>query len=451
MSHQNEDYLSDLIQKGSQPECTEYLEKLSPSETAWMISRISEGDRSNLLQMLHPEEAADLLMNLPEEQVADILEETDTQLASTIIQRMDPQNQADILSEIGTKEADAIMESMPSHEGDLVRQLLKYPEDSAGGLMQTRFVSFKNTDTVQDVLTDLRENVEIYSDYDVQYVYVTSDKGALIGVLRLRDLVMTKPHKSIESIMIANPTHVSVHSPLSELQDFFVEHASFLGVPVTDDSEVLVGVVNHSDVKEAEGDAANEAFLKTSGIIGGEEFRSMPLTQRALRRLTWLCPNIVLNIIAASVIALFQDTIQVVIALAVFLPIISDMSGCSGNQAVAVSIRELTLGLIRPTEYFRVLIKEAGLGILNGIALGFMLGGVAYLWQGNLYLSLVVGSALALNTLLSVMLGGLVPLVMRRMSVDPALASGPLLTTVTDMCGFFLVLSMATYSLPYLT
>jgi magnesium transporter len=158
----------------------------------------------------------------------------------------------------------------------------------------------------------------------------------------------------------------------------------------------------------------------------------------------------VLNMIAASVIALYQDTLRAAIALAVFLPIISDMSGCSGNQAVAVSIRELSLGLIRPSEFLRVFSKEALLGLFNGLVLGLVLGAVAVLWKGNLQLGLVVGSALALNTLLSVVIGGSMPLLLKKLGADPALASMPLLTTITDMCGFFFVLSFASATLPSL-
>ena len=177
----------------------------------------------------------------------------------------------------------------------------------------------------------------------------------------------------------------------------------------------------------------------------------MPLLQRSRRRLTWLSVNIVLNILAASVIAFYQDTLSSVIALAVFLPIISDMSGCSGNQAVAVSIRELTLGLVKPNELFRVLAKEIGVGIVNGVILGMLLALVAILWKGNPYFGLVVGGALAVNTIVAVCLGGLIPLYLKKMGKDPALASGPILTTVTDMCGFFFALAFATFMMPFLS
>jgi magnesium transporter len=136
-----------------------------------------------------------------------------------------------------------------------------------------------------------------------------------------------------------------------------------------------------------------------------------------------------------------------VIALAVFLPIISDMSGCSGNQAVAVSMRELSLGLVRPLDAFRVWLKEIGVGLINGLVLGLLLGTAAWIWKGNTALGLVVATAMALNTVVAVSIGGTVPLLLKRLKFDPALASGPILTTITDMCGFFFVLSFATLML----
>jgi magnesium transporter len=293
------------------------------------------------------------------------------------------------------------------------------------------------------VLDDLRANAERYSDYEVQYAYVVDAHGVLKGVLRLRDLVLARPERLAAEITIRDPHAVAVDTSLDELWDFFEDHR-FLGVPVVDAAGCLLGVVRRSVVLEALGDRAESDRQKALGIVGGEELRSLPLTVRSRRRLAWLSVNVVLNLVAASVIAYFEDTLQAVIALAVFLPIISDMSGCSGNQAVAVSLRELSLGLVKPHEVLYVWLKEASVGLINGAALGAMLAGVAYAWKGNAWLGLVVGVALAANTLIAVSLGGLVPLILRRLRVDPAVASGPLLTTVTDLCGFALVLGLAT-------
>ncbi|MFA6242783.1 MAG: magnesium transporter, partial [Candidatus Hydrogenedentales bacterium] len=222
---------------------------------------------------------------------------------------------------------------------------------------------------------------------------------------------------------------------------------AYFGVPVVDASGAMLGVVQGADVEEAQGEAAQRTFLRFSGIIGGEELRSMPLSSRSFRRLSFLTINIFLNVIAASVIVAFESTLAKVIALAAFLPIISDMSGCSGSQAIAVSIRELSLGLIKPRDFTRVCLQEILVGLPNGIVLGSVLGFMAYLWKGNAYLGLVVGLALALNTVVGVTLGGAIPLIMSRLRIDPALAAAPMLTTVTDMCGFFLSLSFAALAL----
>jgi magnesium transporter len=181
-----------------------------------------------------------------------------------------------------------------------------------------------------------------------------------------------------------------------------------------------------------------------------DELRTMPVWYRSRRRLAWLSSNIVLNIIAASVISAYEETLMAVIAIAVFLPMVSDMSGCSGNQAVGVSMRELALGLTKPTDLFYVLKKEFSVGIINGVILGIMVGIVAWLWKDNAVLGLVIGLALSVNTVLAVAIGGTVPLILKGFGIDPAVASGPLLTTITDMAGFFLVLSLATLFMPLL-
>jgi magnesium transporter len=249
--------------------------------------------------------------------------------------------------------------------------------------------------------------------------------------------------------MISQPLHVEESTQLHKLGEFFDWH-DFLGVPVTDAAGRLLGVVRRHDVEEALADRSENDYLKSQGIVGGEELRTMPLLRRSSRRLSWLSINIVLNMIAASIIAVYQDTLSSVIALAVFLPIISDMSGCSGNQAVAVSMRELSLGLVKPFEVLRVWGKELSVGLINGIVLGLLLGLAAWVWKGNPYLGLVVASAMALNTVVAVSIGGTVPLLLKYINFDPALASGPILTTITDMCGFFLVLSFATMMLAWL-
>jgi len=217
----------------------------------------------------------------------------------------------------------------------------------------------------------------------------------------------------------------------------------FVGLPVVDEDGRLVGIVLRSDIEEAHGERAEEALMRFGGIIGGEELRSMPVLPRAFRRLSWLCVNLAFSLAAAGVILFYKETIEQVIILAFFIPVIGNMSGCSGNQAVAVSIRELTLGLIKPQDFMRVFTKEAQVALVNGVILGVILGVISYIASGNLTLGLVVGGALACNTLVALVLGGLVPLILRAMKADPALAAPLVVTTIADMCGFFLVLATA--------
>jgi len=441
--------LREILAAGDARALLDALASLGPAETARAISRLEQEERSRLLTLLDPADAADVIDDISDAQAIDLIEDLPPERAAAIVDELQSDRQADLLGELDDEEARAILRAMSPEEASDARRLLAYPADSAGGLMLTEYLAYRRDLRVRDVLDDLQRNRERYADYHVQYLYVVDEGGALVGVLRMRDLIFPSVAARLDEVMIASPLRVSVTADLEELAQFFDEH-SLYGVPVVDDRMRLLGIVLPEAVEEEIRNRSDRQFMESSGIVGGEELRSMPLLLRSRRRLSWLGVNVLLNLVAASVIAFYQDTLSAVIALAVFLPIISDMSGCSGNQAVAVSIRELTLGLVHPREHGRVVAKEAAVGLVNGLALGALLGGVALLWKGNVYLGLVVGGALAANTLLSVCLGGFLPLLLRRVRLDPALVSGPALTTVTDMCGFLLVLSFATALLPRL-
>jgi magnesium transporter len=441
--------LKELITSRRPDEILPFLASLSPGEPARAIDRLDEDDRMTLFTLLPPDEAAEVLDALPESEAAETIEDLPAARAAAIVAELPSNEQADLLGQLEHPEAEAILASMGTVRATTARRLLSYEPDTAGGLMIAEYLAYPESGTVGDVVADLRTHGERYADYNVQYAYVVDVEDRLVGVLRVRDLLLSPASRPLREIMLSDPLRVPDTTPLEQLNRLFDEH-SLYGVPVTDVDGVLVGVVRRAAVEEALRQRATRLFLAVSGLVGEEELRSMPLPTRSVRRLSWLSLNIVLNVISASVIAIYQDTLSAAIALAVFLPIISDMSGCSGNQAVAVSIRELTLGLIRPYEFMRVVFKEGAIGILNGIVLGILLGSLAFFWKHNLYLSLVVGVALTLNTMLSVLLGGLIPLGLKGLRLDPALASGPILTTVTDMCGFFLVLSLASMVLPRL-
>ena len=441
-------FATDLLEAGDLAGAGEYLGALSDTQRTRVFSRVAPELQRRLLVGISADDAAEYLHEMPDVQALKILESMESAKAAGVLAELPKKEQADFVGELSARSMDAILLEMETDAAQTVRKLAQYEDEEAGGIMSVKFLAFNESQSVSQVIEHIRENVDQLSDFDVQYAYVVDAGKHLRGVLRLRDLLVSRGKVEIGSLMIREPLFVTTHTRLPELHATFDSH-SFIGIPVVNHAEELVGVLRRSDVEEAMSERYQNDYQKAQGIVS-EELRTMPLWTRARRRLAWLSVNILLNIGAASVIAIYQDTLEKVIALAVFLPIISDMSGCSGNQAVAVSMRELSLGLVGPGEFMRVWFKEISVGLINGFALGILIGVVAFLWKGNPWLGGVVGIALMLNTIIAVSLGGTLPLVMRLFKLDPALASGPILTTVTDMCGFFLVLSAASMLLQYL-
>ncbi len=438
--------LRELLAAGDTSALVAYLETLSSDDTVRAIFRLSPEEQSRLVAALPPEEAAELIDEVPEAYAADLLEELAPQDAASIVGQLDSDDIADLLAELDQEDLEEILGHMDPDDADEARRLISYAPDCAGGLMMTEYLAYQGVTKVRDVIRDLSSRTEDFPLYHLQQIYVIGPRGRLRGAVNLQSVAFADPDTPL-SVLSQPADAVAVSAGLAELEEFFDTHDQVVA-PVVDSGNHLVGVLRRRAVFEAIAERAEADSLKRQGIVGGEELRSMPVLLRSRRRLSWLSVNILLNIIAASVIALYEETLAAAIALAVFLPIVSDMSGCSGNQAVAVSMRELTLGIVRPADLLRVWLKEASVGLLNGLALGLLIAAAAWVWKGNPWLGLVVGAALALNTLIAVSIGGTVPLLLKGIRIDPALASGPVLTTITDMCGFFLVLSLATLMLP---
>lgn len=438
--------LLEAVEASNQQQVADIVEAISSHEALRQVSLMGSEDRDLLLGMLSPETAAELVEEAPSELAVTLIEHLDSAVAAKIMEELHSDTQADIVQEMETESSEALLSAMDYESAEGVRRLSQYDPDTAGGLMELEAFSFPVDGTVGGVLRSLIEGDEAFERHRGQHPYIIDKNGKLVGVVSLRNMLRSKRSVQLVDIMHA-PISVMPETSQEELADLFDENP-FLGIPVVDDSGILLGVVSRLEFAEAELERAEQQSLSRQQI--GDELRSMPTLLRSRRRLAWLSSNIVLNIIAASVISAYEETIAAVIAIAVFLPMVSDMSGCSGNQAVGVSMRELSLGLTRPVDLFHVLKKELGVGIINGIVLGILIGIVAWVWKDNGYLGLVIGLALTMNTLLAVSIGGTVPLVLKNFGIDPAVASGPLLTTVTDMAGFFLVLSLATLFMPQL-
>jgi magnesium transporter len=442
-------------------EIEDALDRGDTQQIRTIIESRSNAELTQAVGRLHYQARQRLALSLPPRDMVKFLHKADPLVSAPLLALMKPENAAlavagvredirqSVLKNLPDGDSRIIMASLSPAERKAIQRRLSYLTNSAGALMTSHFVSHSIDATVGDVIDKLRKNAEEYADYEVQYVYVLGENEKLEGVLRLRDLLFKDARNPVREAMIAEPAQCHPEASLEEMIAFFEERA-FFAVPVVDGQSVMLGIVSRKIVLRAATVRANNTMMKLHGIIGGEEYRSMPLGTRSLRRLSWLTVNIFLNLLAAGVIVLFEDTLLRVISLAAFLPIISDMSGNAGNQAVAVSLRELTLRLIRPAEFGYVLLKESALGLINGLALGLLLGIMALIWKGNLWLGLVAGGALAINTIVAVCAGGILPLALRRLKVDPALVASPVLTTVTDVSGFLFTLGFATLALDWI-
>ena len=443
----DKDVLDEALECGDGTALEALLAERPPSEALRLVLELSAEERNRMLALVGAEAAARIVEEAPAELAAEIVQELDAEVAVRIVEELDSDDRADLIDELDLGDAEAILARMDPEDAADVRRLIQYESDTAGGLMLAETFAFRADETVGAVLRGLTADEDDFERYRGQHPYVIDAEGRLLGVLSLRTLLTIRRSTRLVDVM-AEAIAVPPTATLDELQNLFDEHP-FLGIPVVDAKGALIGFVSRTAVAEAVQERTESDSLKLQGVIG-DELRSMPTFLRARRRLAWLSANIVLNIIAASVISAYEETLDAVIAIAVFLPMVSDMSGCSGNQAVAVSLRELALGLTRPADTARVWLKEISVGVMNGLVLGLLIGIVAWLWKDNPWLGVVIGAALAINTMIAVSIGGVVPLVLKRFGTDPAVASGPLLTTVTDMAGFFLVLSLATQMMPLL-
>lgn len=440
--------LQTLTDQGDAASLDELVNELEPTARLRAFTRLDEEEQAKLMQLVSPENAADLIEDLPDVHAATLIEQIDAPQAADIVEELDSDQGADLLADLDREDASAILAQMEPGAAGEVRKLITYADDVAGGLMAPEEFACAPSATIGDFLDDFRANRAERGELP-QRIMLVDRNQRLVGGVEIADVLIAD--RSTQLSTLSQPAVPVLDSAaLDELAEYFDRYET-LGAPVVNSDRVLVGRLRRRAVDEALANRAQEDQLKFQGIVGGEELRSMPVATRSKRRLSWLSINIFLNVMAASVIAFFEDTLSAVIALAVFLPIVSDMSGCSGFQAVAVSMRELTLGIVQPRDVLRVWWKEVSVGLLNGLVLGIMIGVVAWLWKGNMVLGAVVGVALGLNTILAASIGGTIPLVLKGFRADPAIASGPVLTTITDMCGFFFVLFLATLALPWLT
>lgn len=429
----------------------EFMRELPPSETSITVTNLHEEDQDLFWKLLiagDSDLAADVAEHFPDDYAEDLLEDMDVDSAARLLDRFDSDEQYEILSRLDEEQSEDILGRMTAVEARDVERRLKYDRFTAGGMMMTEILVYPEGVTRENIINDLRENYEKHRPYEHRYLFEVDAKGRLIGTIPMRKFVYAPLDWDRQDLYGKHVEPVLATTELEDLRSSFdrVDHSV---VPVVDETGRLLGAVTRAEVQEAIAKRQEEQMMQFGGLISGEELRIQPFASRCLKRLAFLIPSIVLSYLAVSVIALYEPVIKEFTALAVFLPMVANLSGAAGNQAVAVSIRELTLGLIDKRHLLRVIQKEILLGLINGLAVGVILAVLTYLMrpQSDWHLPMVIGIAYTVSSVVAVCLGGTLPLLLKRIKVDPAMLSSPMLTTLTDMTSFFLVLSLAAWLL----
>ena len=414
------------------------IEALQPADQADLVEELTDADQVALLSQLDPADSANVLEEMEDEDAAALAERLPVADLADILDAMEADEAADVLGDLSPELAAEAMREM--EEAEDVLSLLRYPDDTAGGLMTPAVVTLRRDWRAENALQELRR-AEPAAD-SVFYLFVTDTEGTLKGVVGLRDLVVAAPETTIEAMMDPNVVSVPVTAD-QEVCARTLSRYGFLALPVVDEIGRLVGVITADDLIEVAEDEATEDMYRMVGITGEEQVWG-PLHASVLKRLPWLAINMVTLFVAITVVDFFEPVIAGMVILAVFLPLVSGEGGNAGSQTTTVIVRGIALGEVDEHNGLRTLRKEFAAALINGAIIGLGTGLAIYIWKGEWVISLAVTLAMILNFLMAALAGVLVPLGLKAVKVDPALASAAFVTGVTDTMGFLFFLGIAT-------
>ncbi len=423
------------------------LKTQHPHDVAEQLRDLSIVETRQVLRKLPDEFAAAVIAEFSLEYQAQLFEEMRLPRISGIVGEMPTEDAADVLGEVSPERRQEIMGALPTEEAEEIAAVLKYPADSAGGIMHTEFVAIPEDLTIGEAIQHLRDSEEELDTERLFYVYVVDAKGRLTGVVRIRDLLFLKQERRIRDIMIREVRAVSVYSDQEKIANLFHDYG-FVALPVVDDLGKLRGIVTSEDALDVMREEATEDMQRMVGL-SGEEMIDTSWKISIRQRLPWLYINLATAFLAGWVVSLFEATIAQYAVLAIFLPIIAGQGGNAGAQTLTILVRSLALGEVRFDQKRKVLIKELLLGLLSGLAIGVVVGFISYAWKGNIVLGIITCLAMILNMLAAAVFGVVIPLGLKALKIDPALASAIMLTTVTDVFGFFAFLGLAVLGFHY--
>ena len=427
------------LRSGTLADVAGMLAEMSPGDVAYLISSSPPDYRDLLLGLLEPDQEVLVVNELPDDLRNATLLEREPEALAEIVEQLDEDDVADILHELPDEVTGQVLAILDEQSRQRLQKVLSFPDDVAGGLMSTDVITIRADLTLDVVLRYLRRHSEIPPNTDNLIVVNRNDR--FVGLLPLSTVLVSEPAISVREMMITDQDAINAEVSATEVARRF-ERNDWISAPVVDDEGKLLGRITIDDVVDVIREEADHSLTSLARLAEEDTFATA--WQSALRRAVWLGVNLATALLASSVISLFQGTIEKVVALAVLMPIVASMGGIAGTQSLTILIRAMAMGQINDRNRLWLVGRESLVGLLNGALWALVIAVTASLWFDDAVLGIIIGCAMLINLITAGVAGAGLPFVLRRLQVDPALAGGVLVTTITDVIGFLAFLGLAT-------
>ncbi|HLS83759.1 MAG TPA: magnesium transporter [Arenimonas sp.] len=432
--------LSDALDTGRLGPVRRLVNTLAPAEIGNLLESLPPAKRAIVWGLVDTEDDGEVLVHVGEDVRESLLAQMDPDEIVAAVGDLDIDDLAELAEDLPDTVIEEVLKSMDRENRERLEQVLSYPEDTAGRLMDPDVITVRTDVTVDVVLRYLRLRGELPDHTD--HLFVVSRRHKYLGRVSIADLLTHSPSTPINELIDGEQPAIPVNTSADEVASQFSDH-DWVSAPVVDENNVLLGRITIDDVVDIIREQAEHQALSAAGLDEDEDMFS-PVPRAAWRRIPWLAINLATAFLAAGVVGRFEETIEKIVALAILMPIVAGMGGNAGTQVLALMVRGLALGQVSRANAFLLLWKETRVALLNGLVLGGTLAFAVWLWFRDWQLSAVIFTALVANLLFASVAGVMVPLTLKRMGFDPALASAIFLTTVTDVMGFFCFLGLAT-------
>jgi len=437
------DRLSDALDSGVQSQVKLLLNSLNGAEIGDLLESLPQPRRQVVWDLVKVDLDADVLLEVNDEVRAGLIRDTSPDDLILAVGDLDIDDLADILNDLPDAVIKKVLRAMDRQDRERLAQVMSYPEDSAGGLMDPNVVTVRPDVSLDVVLRYLRLRGELPKVFD--QLFVVNREGKYLGQLKLSDVLTREPASLVHDLIDSSTEAIPVNMSAREVAIEF-EHDDLVSAPVVDPNGLLLGRITIDDVVDVIREEGEHMVLTSAGL-DEEDDMFAPVMHSARKRWVWLGVNLITTLLAAVVLYAFQPTLDELVELAVLFPVVMSMGGIAGTQTLTLMIRGMATGQVSARNSMAILRKELAVGVLNGIVFSIIIAAIAYLWYGSPGLGLVMAFAIVANLVAGALAGALIPVILKRMSIDPALAGGVVLTTVTDVIGILAFVGLASYLL----